>query len=373
MKFGRGVAVLRKRLRILSVSGSIMAFHVGSGFASGQEILQFYTSYGPLGGFGMGLLAFFFFSVFGYILLETGRRSKEKDTLALYRQLSGKGIGTLFYWLTPLLMSLVFCVTIAGGGTTLQVIFGISSLWGRILIAVPVLVTVLLGLRWITVLSGSIGPIIILCAFCLGAFGIVTGRDTMLWSLLPHTSNNWWVSAGSYACFGTITQIPFLLAVGAEAEDARENATISVLGNGGFMLTGTLLHFGLYRTLPYILGEQLPALELAGRISGLAWWFYGLILLFSIYTTAVPLLWSVCKTLHPQEKSIWYRVGTVVMTVIACIGARLPFDRLLGIFYPYIGYVSAVFFFCMLMRVFLRSIQKRRDFSQSSAAAVCKR
>ncbi|MBQ8610812.1 MAG: hypothetical protein IJ412_03785 [Oscillospiraceae bacterium] len=360
----------KKVLRILSVSGSIMAFHVGSGFASGQEILQFYTSYGPLGGLCVVITALTMFILFSVILLETGRLHTDENPRALYQRLGGKTIGGFFYCITPLIMILVLFVTVAGGGTTLHELFAIPPLFGRILTALPVLLTVLLGLQWITAISGSIGPVIIVCALLLGCLGILRGRDTMLWSLLQHTSGHWFVSAVSYACFGTITQIPFLLTIGTKLKSRREALLIAVLGNGGYMLTGLVLHMGLYRSLPLVLGEQLPSLCLAKMAGGFAGWFYGIILLFSIFTTAVPLLWSVCRAIHTNERSIQYRCSAAAIGVLAAVGSQLPFDRLLGVLYPYIGYISTVFFAVMSARAFAGKIcvSFRTGHSSSKAA-----
>ena len=36
-------------LRVLTYAGAIVAFLIGSGFATGQEILQYFTSYGYSG------------------------------------------------------------------------------------------------------------------------------------------------------------------------------------------------------------------------------------------------------------------------------------------------------------------------------------
>lgn len=349
----------KKLVRIFSISGSLIAFHVGSGFASGQEVLQFYTAFGPTGGLLVCLLAFALFVTFSSCVMEYGRRSPQLSVHQQYKKLGGNWIGNFFYYLTPVLMLLVLCVTIAGGGAALNTLFGIPVLWGRVWMSIPVLLTVLLGLKWITALAGSIGPIIILCALCLGGFGILQGSSGALWERLPHTSANWVVSGISYACFGTITQIPFLLTVGKELDDTKESVTIAVLGNGGYMLTGAVMHLGLWRSLPQVWGEQLPALRLAREISSLAGWFYGIILLFSIYTTAVPMLWSVARTVQADEKGWFYRGSSLVLILLACFGAWLPFDRLLGILYPYIGYVSALFFAVMLIR------------ARSSSPAAC--
>ncbi len=362
--------MLKRVTRILAISGSIMAFHVGSGFASGQEILQFYTSFGPRQGLAMCLLAFVLFALFSFTILEIGRRYNADPVRLLYLRAGGTLAGGLFYWMTPLLMALVLCVTIAGGGAAMNTLFGISPLTGRILTGLPVLVTALLGLRWITALSGSIGPIIIVCSLALGCFGILQGRDTELWRMLPHTSASWGVSAVSYACFGTITQIPFLLAVGAESDKKSESLWIAMLGNGGYMLTGAVLHLGLYRSLPQVYGEQLPVLRLARQLSDFTGWFYGAILFFSIYTTAVPLVWSVSKAVCRQENSLRYRLSAFALTAFASVGVDLSFDRLLGILYPYIGYISAAFFAVMLVRAYLLPKSSGKDRGQRAANAL---
>ena len=276
------IEMFRKRARLLALAGSIMAFHVGSGFASGQEILQFYTAFGPIGGGCMCALAAVLLTLFSVIVMETGRCCKGRSLRESYAALGGRAIGTAFYAVTPLFMALVLCVTVAGGGAALQELFGIPAGRGRLWISLPVLATVLLGLKWITALSGSLGPVIILCAFSLGGFGILQGRGTSLWALLPHTCSSWPLAAVSYACFGTVTQIPFLLTAGAELENERETRFVAFTGNCGYMLTGFVLHMGLYRSLPDVLGEPLPTLTLARRLSTLCGWFYGVILLFSI-------------------------------------------------------------------------------------------
>lgn len=342
--------MFKKAMRVLSLGGSIMAFHVGSGFASGQEILQFYTSYGPQRGLCMSVLACVLLVAFSFRLLEAGRQAPEAPVRRQYQRLGGAAVGGVFFWLTPLLMSLVLCVTIAGGGAALAELFGVPAARGKVWMGLPVLVTVLLGLQCITALSGSLGPIIIVCALGLGAFGIARGQENTLWMQLSQPAGSWALAAVSYACFGMVTQVPFLLTVGKELSGPKEALAIALLGNGGYMLTGAALHLGLCKNLPQLLGDQLPALTLARQVSGLAGWFYGVIVLFSIYTTAVPLLWSVCRAIAPQEKSVGYRVSALGLTALACAGARLPFDRLLGLVYPGVGYVSALFFLLVLLR-----------------------
>ena len=53
--------------RILTYAGAIVAFLIGSGFATGQEILQYFTSYGYWGVFGTGLLVL---ALMTYVVIE---------------------------------------------------------------------------------------------------------------------------------------------------------------------------------------------------------------------------------------------------------------------------------------------------------------
>lgn len=54
-------------LRVITYAGAIIAFLIGSGFATGQEILQYFTSYGYAGVFGTGALVLLLMS---YVAVE---------------------------------------------------------------------------------------------------------------------------------------------------------------------------------------------------------------------------------------------------------------------------------------------------------------
>ena len=63
---------------VIKYAGAFIAFMIGSGFASGQEIMQFFTSYG-LWGVGGALISMFLFSWSGAVF--TGHGYDHKDDL----------------------------------------------------------------------------------------------------------------------------------------------------------------------------------------------------------------------------------------------------------------------------------------------------
>ena len=67
---------------------------IGAGFASGQEVLQFFSAYGWLGLFGVLTSSLLFFFV-GYSVLRFGYRLKASTHVDIVRFTNGKLVGTL--------------------------------------------------------------------------------------------------------------------------------------------------------------------------------------------------------------------------------------------------------------------------------------
>ena len=76
----KGGFALKERIsiiRVMKYAGAYIAFEIGSGFATGQEILQFYTSYGTMGIAG-AIVSMILFSWAGGSLMKIGHRVGEK-------------------------------------------------------------------------------------------------------------------------------------------------------------------------------------------------------------------------------------------------------------------------------------------------------
>lgn len=61
--------------RVIKFAGAYIAFIIGSGFATGQEIIQFYTSYGWFS-VGAILISMFFFAWVGATVMGIGYKIK---------------------------------------------------------------------------------------------------------------------------------------------------------------------------------------------------------------------------------------------------------------------------------------------------------
>ena len=62
-------------LNVIKYAGAYIAFIIGSGFATGQEIIQFYTSYG-IWGIGSIAISMFLFAWVGGTVTDMGFRTR---------------------------------------------------------------------------------------------------------------------------------------------------------------------------------------------------------------------------------------------------------------------------------------------------------
>ena len=79
-------------IRVLKIGFAFMGVIVGAGFASGQEILQYFTSFGTLGTIG-AVVSTALFAYLGMILTNIGSRLKVESHKDGIYEISGRWLG----------------------------------------------------------------------------------------------------------------------------------------------------------------------------------------------------------------------------------------------------------------------------------------
>lgn len=93
---------------IVLFGGAIMGSVVGAGFASGQEVMQFFTHLGFAGSMGAGLVAMAVLAWVSMTILEDGRTHQFHNANQIFSHYCGRRIGLFFEWFVPTLMLLAF-------------------------------------------------------------------------------------------------------------------------------------------------------------------------------------------------------------------------------------------------------------------------
>lgn len=329
-------------------SGAILAFFVGSGFASGQEVLQFFGAYGTgraISGIGLSMLLLFFCM---RMALQDGGRLAYEDTSQMFVHYCGPYVGFFFKWMTPIFLFLSYCVMLAGSSAILWEYFGCPLWVGRILMLLLSLGTVLLGLSRLIDIMGFLGPIVVGMVFLLGGLSLGKNPGDAWWEMqevqqlgMKGAANTWWWSAVLYAGFSVMISIPFLGGLGQQLKQEEQEAS-AFLGGGTFLAGTILICLGLLANLAEIAEKKVPTIYLAQQLFPGAGLVFAAIIFVEIYTTAVPMLWTICNKLAPSGRGLRFFLTTVGVVIAAWIWGSADFSFLIGTVYPYIGFFGVI-------------------------------
>ena len=351
-------------INVLKLAGAYCAFCIGSGYASGQEVSQFFTSQGLLS-FGALAISMALFMWFGSTIMMRGFDLNIKSTNNIFREYCGKYIGMALEIFIPIFLFSVVVIMVAGSGATLSEYYGMNPYVGRVLMAAAATVTVFFGLSRLVTVIGIIGPVIIVISLVVGVLGILHGtveisnvESTMANLEVPKASSNWAMSGLLYAAYMVMGSAPFFAGLGTQANTRKEALVGGLLG--GFLLIGAavVMSTGMLMNIDTVFNKEVPALAMAGATAPWIADVFAVVLMLGIYSTAAPMLWSACNRLA-LDGTPRFKIAAVVLGVAAFIGGQLPFGQLVGFIYPNMGKLGILFLVCVLLAPFIFKNRKK--------------
>jgi len=348
--------------KVVNYTAATIAYLIGSGLASGQEIVQFFSCYGLVKSCLAALIMLLIFCCVTVATIETGRKKRISEANNIYKVYCGKYLGTFFAWLTPFILFSIYAVMISGAGTLSAEYFSLPNRIGRLVMLVLSLGTVLSGFEKLVSVIAKIGHVIILIIIVLSVYSIARTAD---WSGassaaiagygLKQASPFWFLSGINYAAFCALTLYPFLAELGGKMNSKKEVVTTGLFSSFVFFTIAMLINFSLLGNISALAGKEMPAVFIADllfpHIGGIC---YSVILYSSIYTTAVPMLWTACNRIAADDKSLKFKLCTAALAITAYFIGGLPFSVLINFIYPYIGYAGIFVFLCLVITVFRR-------------------
>lgn len=353
-------------MRVLTYAGAIMAFLIGSGFATGQEILQYYASYGFWGVFGTGTIVLVLISFVSVQFLVVGQREQFEKPSQIFEYYAGKYVGKFFDYFSILFVFLSFTVMVSGAGAVFEEHYNLPTWVGGIGLTVLVALTVWFGLNSLVDVIGKIGPLIVVIAIALGIVGIVNadtgllaGHNMVADLEVQQASSNWVMSGLSYVGFCMLWLAAFLTALGKTVPTQREARAGGLSGGVIFSLSCVIVGLGLLANIERVAGMQIPMLVLASDIAPFVASLISLMILAGIYTTAIPLLWTVSSRFFPDGTKKYKYLTIFLAGLGTVIGLWVPFDQMVNIVYVLNGYVGAVLLAIMIVVTIWRAMKRR--------------
>jgi len=355
--------------RVITFMGAFIAFSIGSGFASGQEILQYFASYGYFCVLtGIIFLAILIYTNCSFLL--AGHREKFEEGNQIFYYYCGPYLGKFFDYFTIAVCYMSFVMMVSGAAATLTQQYGLPSWIGTLLLAGLSCLVVVFGLNALVDVIGKIGPILILFVMLIAILTLVkTGHNIPEGvALLKNDGvevmqggSNWFTSAIAYGGFALLW-FPGFCARLAAKNKIKELLSGAVLGQIITVLTGVVLSFALIANIEKVAGTQVPSLILAEQLFENIALIFSVVIFLAIFSSATPLLWTTVVRFS-TEKSKTYTILSIILAISAIFFALLfPFNILVNVIFMVNGYVGFIFVLCMVIkdiRVFI-SNRKRQ-------------
>lgn len=329
----------------IMIAGAIVSICIGSGFATGQELLQFFTAHGYKGLLS-GLICMITMCYCCSNLLMLGKSGKVKASNDIFNYLFGDYIGNIFKIIIPVFCLCSFVVMISGAGSTLTQYYGINKNIGQVLLGLLSLISVMMGMDKILKILGKIGPIIIIVVITVSIITIFKNFDN-LDKVSPILSDlkinkavdNWWMSGIVYSGLNIVFATQFLVGAGSSLKYKSSCKWGGIIGGVAFILAAMFINIAFLSDILNVYRLEIPTLYIAKNVSIMVANIFTIILIAEIYTTAAPLLWNVCSSLA-KEKTLKFNIVAIICTILGIIGGSLPFATLVNIMYPISGFIG---------------------------------
>lgn len=328
---------------------------VGAGFASGKEILQYFTSFGMMGIVG-AILSTVLFAYFGMMLTRLGSRMQTTSHKEAIYTISGRYLGFIVDAVIVITLVLVGIVMIAGAGANLNQQFGLPPFIGSLLLVILVFLTVLMNVDRVVAIIGSITPFLVLAVLIISVYCLTT-MDVSFASLngvatsVPTTLPNWWIAAINYASFNMAVGASMALVMGGDEKDEKVAALGGLLGGFGLGVMILLSHLAIFSKIEVVKDADLPMLAIINDISPILAIFMAVVLYGMIFNTAVSMFYSFGSRFEAQGSNR-FRLFILIALVIGFSLSFIGFSKLLDILYPFIGYIGLFLMLVLLVASF---------------------
>lgn len=359
---------MKNTSKIITLSGAFLAFLIGSGVATGQEVMQYYSPYGfKVIGTAITIAVILIVANYGFAYAgKNGGITKGSEVFGFY---CGPVAGKAFDLFSVFFCYMSYIVMVSGAASTLQQQYGLPLTFGAIIIVALASVTVVFGLKSIVDIIGRIAPTLVIMIFimsfislCMNAGNITTNIAAIDSGSLKVTKAgaNWFLSGASNGGFCILWLAGFTTALGIK-EDFKILMKANVISAIVLVIVNSIIGFAILAKIDIVGIIQIPNLYLASELWSPVAYFFGILIFVAIYTTACPLLWT-ASSRFATEGTSKFKILTVVLAVIGLIFALyVPFNVLMNYIYVINGYLGFVVLAIMVVRMIIMASKNKEN------------
>lgn len=341
---------------IIKVVFVIIGTFIGAGFASGQEIYLFFFSYGI-----NGLIGILISSILMGVVISKTLKIIKQNNIQNYKEFlniiisknkkrnrvknsktNSNSTSTAIKLINLVVNTftlVTFFIMIAGFGTYFAQEFGINQIVGSLVLATITYIILNKNVRGVVKANGIIVAILIIL---VGIIGLLNLKNLPLLHIknymIPNNNIGFILQAILYASYNSILLIPVLITLNKYIKNNKQINKISILSSGIIAIMSTLIFLLLTKVDVDIEKLEMPAVYVVSNMFYILKYFYGFVILGSIFTTTISLGISFVQNTSRNEKS--YSHIVLIMCITSVVVSKIGFSNLVNLLYPVFGYLG---------------------------------
>ena len=330
---------------------------VGAGFATGREIVEFFSRFGFIGLISI-LMSGYLLVVLGSKLMRLAAHIKAESYQEFNEYLFGKWAGKVINIFMLFMLLGVSAVMLSGAGAVFQEQLGLSKNLGVLLTIFLSYIVIMTGTKGLFAVNSFVVPLMICFSLLLMGFSVKMPHFVDQFLFIPHADDGWKsvLSPFSYAALNLALAQAVLVPIATEVNDDWTIKWGGILGGAALTLILIANHFTLIM-LPNLEKYEIPMAIIMKQIAPFFYWIFVLVIYGEIFTSVIGNVFGLDRQLKQ------YMLISTVASISAIFGAAylislVNYGKLLAYLYPLFGYISLIFFVLLWMKPFPKNITK---------------
>lgn len=338
--------------KYISIAMAYVGVVIGAGLSSGQDILQYFLSYGINGIIGVLGLSFLHI-IFGRIIITIGCYFQSSNHQEVLEKIAHPIVNRLIDISLIVSSFIVGFVMFAGAGSNLSQQFNLPFWVGTFGCAMLTIIVSFMDFKKITRVLGIFTPIIIVMIFIIFAYtfaGKTYDYDAL--DKVAQTINspmpNVFLSVINYYSLCAISAVSMAFVLGGSVVRIGVAEKGGLVGGTVIGLIITCATVTLFANIDSVKDADIPMLQIVKNISPVFSFVYSLTIFALIFNTAFSLFYAFAKRFAGRDKK---KLRTV-LCISVTIGFGLSFcgfKTLVALMYPILGYIGMLLLAVLLI------------------------
>ncbi|MEH7076099.1 YkvI family membrane protein [Neobacillus drentensis] len=330
---------------------------VGAGFATGKEIVEFFSRFGFFGLISILMSGYLFISL-GSKLMRIAAHINAKSYQEFNEHLFGKWPSRVINVFMLFMLLGVSAVMLSGAGAVFEEQLGLPKISGVFLTIFLSFLVMLVGTKGLFAVNTFVVPVMITFSIILMLFSVQMPNFINQLLFIPHAEDGWKsvIAPFSYVALNLGLAQAVLVPIATEVKDDWTIKWGGILGGSALTIILIAGHFTLIM-LPNLESYNIPMAIVMKNLAPFLYWIFVLVIYGEIFTSVIGNVFGLDRQLK-QYLAIPTMVSVTLIFIVAYLISLVNYGTLLSYLYPLFGYICMIFFILLWMKPFPASVRK---------------